>query len=101
MRWAWAAATLSTGELPPGLRPAARRRFGVGREVSKGKDTPSGHWEMAGVPVPFEWGYFPHTEPTFPADLIEKFIAEAKLPASWATSTPPAPPSSPSSARSR
>lgn len=76
-----AAAKLSTGELPPGLSDQPRGgRFGVGREVSKGKDTPSGHWEMAGVPVPFEWGYFPHTEPTFPADLIEKFIAEAKLP---------------------
>ena len=76
-----AAAKLSTGELPLGLSDQPRGgRFGVGREVSKGKDTPSGHWEMAGVPVPFEWGYFPHTEPTFPADLIEKFVAEAKLP---------------------
>ena len=28
-------------------------------EVSSGKDTPSGHWEIAAVPVPFEWGYFP------------------------------------------
>ena len=76
-----AAAKLSTGELPLGLSDQPRGgRFGVGREVSKGKDTPSGHWEMAGVPVPFEWGYFPHTEPTFPADLIDKFVAEAKLP---------------------
>ena len=76
-----AAAKLSTGELPLGLSDQPRGgRFGVGREVSKGKDTPSGHWEMAGVPVPFEWGYFPHTEPTFPPDLIEKFVAEAKLP---------------------
>lgn len=76
-----AAARLSTGELPPGLSDQPRGgRFGVGREVSKGKDTPSGHWEIAGVPVPFEWGYFPPTEPTFPAELIEKFVAEAKLP---------------------
>jgi len=76
-----AAAKLATGELPPGLSDQPRGgRFGVGREVSKGKDTPSGHWEMAGVPVPFEWGYFPQTVPTFPADLIEKFVAEAKLP---------------------
>jgi len=76
-----AAAELSTGTLPPGLSGTPKGgRFGVGREVSKGKDTPSGHWEMAGVPVPFEWGYFPHTEPTFPTDLIEKFVAEAKLP---------------------
>ncbi len=38
---------------------------GAAREVSNGKDTPSGHWEIAGVPVPFDWGYFPHTVPTF------------------------------------
>jgi phosphopentomutase len=28
-------------------------------ELSSGKDTPSGHWEIAGVPVLFDWGYFP------------------------------------------
>ena len=39
---------------------------GAAQEVSSGKDTPSGHWEIAGVPVPFDWGYFPHTVPTFP-----------------------------------
>lgn len=76
-----AAGKLSSGVLAPGLTEAPKGgRFGVGREVSKGKDTPSGHWEMAGVPVPFSWGYFPLTEPTFPPDLIEKFVAEAKLP---------------------
>jgi phosphopentomutase len=76
-----AAAKLSTGSVPPGLTDSPRGgRFGVGREVSKGKDTPSGHWEIAGVPVPFEWGYFPKTEPTFPSDLIEQFVTEAKLP---------------------
>jgi phosphopentomutase len=76
-----AAAQLSTGELPKGLtdKPKAGR-WGVGREVSKGKDTPSGHWEIAGVPVPFEWGYFPQTQPTFPPDLIAQFIEKAKLP---------------------
>jgi len=76
-----AAIALSTGTLPPTLSATAKGgRFGVGREVSKGKDTPSGHWEIAGVPVPFEWGYFPQTEPTFPPDLIEEFIKRAKLP---------------------
>ena len=76
-----AAVQLSTGTLPPNLSATPKGgRFGVGREVSKGKDTPSGHWEIAGVPVPFEWGYFPQTEPTFPPDLIAEFIARAKLP---------------------
>lgn len=76
-----AAIKLSTGILPPGLSDTPKGgRFGVGREVSKGKDTPSGHWEIAGVPVPFDWGYFPQTEPTFPPDLIEEFIRRANLP---------------------
>lgn len=76
-----AAIKLSTGALPPNLSATPKGgRFGVGREVSKGKDTPSGHWEIAGVPVPFEWGYFPQTEPTFPPALIEDFITRAKLP---------------------
>jgi phosphopentomutase len=37
--------------------------------VSRGKDTPSGHWELAGVPVPWDWTYFPKTQPAFDADL--------------------------------
>ena len=76
-----AAAKLSTGGLPPGLSDQPRGgRYGVGREVSKGKAPPSGHWELTGVPVPFEWGYFPLTVPTFPPDLIAQFVAEAELP---------------------
>ena len=37
--------------------------------MSRGKDTPSGHWEIAGVPVPWDWHYFPDTRPSFPPDL--------------------------------
>ena len=54
--------------------------FGAAEEVSNGKDTPSGHWEIAAVPVPFEWGYFPQTVPTFPPALTEAVIREAGLP---------------------
>ncbi|RYE08930.1 MAG: phosphopentomutase [Hyphomicrobiales bacterium] len=76
-----AAGKLSTGQLARGLTDTPRAgRWGVGREVSKGKDTPSGHWEIAGVPVPFAWGYFPQTIPTFPDDLIEALIVNAGLP---------------------
>ena len=32
------------------------------------------------MPVPFDWGYFPATEPTFPPELIEAFVREAGLP---------------------
>ncbi|MCV6546289.1 MAG: phosphopentomutase [Cohaesibacter sp.] len=49
-------------------------------EISKGKDTPSGHWEIAGVPVPFDWGYFPDTEPTFPEEMTQAFLKKTGLP---------------------
>ncbi|MBN9308736.1 phosphopentomutase [Devosia sp.] len=76
-----AAARLATGNVPRGLTDQPKGgRYGVGREVSKGKDTPSGHWEIAGVPVPFEWGYFPLTEPTFPPDLIAQLIERSGIP---------------------
>ncbi|MEO6394612.1 MAG: phosphopentomutase [Devosia sp.] len=76
-----AAGKLSAGTVPRGLSETPKGgRWGVGREISKGKDTPSGHWEIAGVPVPFAWGYFPQTEPTFPKALTEALIANAKLP---------------------
>jgi phosphopentomutase len=49
-------------------------------ETSRGKDTPSGHWELAGVPVRFDWGYFPRTEPCFPPALVAALCGEAGLP---------------------
>jgi len=55
-------------------------QWGCAEEVSHGKDTPSGHWEIAGVPVLFDWGYFPHTIPTFPRALTDQLIARCKLP---------------------
>ena len=46
--------------------------FGYAQEISTGKDTPSGHWEMAGVPVLFDWGYFTDKQNSFPMALIDK-----------------------------
>ena len=77
------AAEISAGKIPPGLdctESSIIASYGCAAEVSKGKDTPSGHWEMAGLPATFDWGYFPKTEPCFPDDLIKAFIKEAKLP---------------------
>lgn len=54
--------------------------YGCAQEISLGKDTPSGHWEIAGVPVLFEWGYFPPKYPSFPQELVDNFVKEAKLP---------------------
>lgn len=54
--------------------------YGYGIEKSKGKDTPSGHWEITGVPVMFDWGYFPKTVPCFPDRLINEFIKRTSVP---------------------
>ena len=43
--------------------------FGYMAELSTGKDTPSGHWEMAGVPVLFKWDYFSDKKSSFSAAL--------------------------------
>jgi len=48
----------------------AKGAFGYMAEISTGKDTPSGHWEMAGVPVLFDWGYFTNKTTAFSNDLI-------------------------------
>lgn len=75
------ACRLATDRLPPGLDGAVEySRYGCASELSKGKDTPSGHWEIAGVPVPFEWGYFPKTRPCFPRDLVTSLCQQAGLP---------------------
>ncbi|MGL4490592.1 MAG: phosphopentomutase [Rhizobiaceae bacterium] len=74
------AAHLACGAWPQGFsQGAAKGLWGAASEVSKGKDTPSGHWEIAGVPVTFDWGYFPNSIPTFPAELIAKISQEAGL----------------------
>jgi phosphopentomutase len=54
--------------------------YGFAAELSSGKDTPSGHWEIAGVPVLFEWGYFTRDSDTFPPELLRKIIEQGGLP---------------------
>ena len=71
----------STGALPLGLsRGPARGQWGFAIETSPGKDTPTGHWEIAGAPASFEWGYFPPATPAFPRDLVEAIVREGRLP---------------------
>jgi phosphopentomutase len=73
------AAEGSTGRNP---LPEAKivGRYGHAAEVSRGKDTITGHWEMAGVPLQFDWGYFPHKVPAFPQDFTDKLITQCLLP---------------------
>ncbi len=65
---------------PEVINGPAAGLYGAARELSKGKDTPSGHWEMMGLPVEEDWGYFPRTIPTFLAELTEAVIRAGKLP---------------------
>jgi phosphopentomutase len=65
-----AAVRLASGADMPGFGAVPCGLWGAATEQSRGKDTPSGHWELAGVPVPWDWTYFPDTRPAFPADLV-------------------------------
>ncbi|WP_136637219.1 phosphopentomutase [Pseudooceanicola onchidii] len=72
-----AAVRLASGIDAPGLDAIPTGTWGAATEVSPGKDTPSGHWELAGVPVPWDWTYFPDTTPAFPDDLVAKVCRAA------------------------
>lgn len=76
------AAEGSSGTFPIGLDEDAEiiAAYGYASELSSGKDTPSGHWEIAGVPVLFEWGYFAQEKNSFPQQLLDKLVEEANLP---------------------
>lgn len=72
----------AAGTEPQGLDAAAARTgaWGHAAETSRGKDTPSGHWELSGVPVQFDWTYYPETVPSFPAAFTEALIERCGLP---------------------
>ncbi|MDH3434776.1 MAG: phosphopentomutase, partial [Gammaproteobacteria bacterium] len=72
----------STGEFPAGAMPDVEIEgaYGFAEELSSGKDTPSGHWEIAGVPVLFDWGYFTDKTNTFPRELLDRLVERADLP---------------------
>jgi len=72
----------STGAFAPGYDPDIEviGAYGHAAELSSGKDTPSGHWEIAGVPVLFEWGYFTDQDETFPEELLKELAERGNLP---------------------
>ena len=72
----------STGAYPEGIDNAAELlgASSFAEDMSSGKDTPSGHWEIAGVPVLFDWGYFTGKVDTFPSSLLNELIKRADLP---------------------
>ena len=76
------AAKLASGRFPPGMaRPEKLYGvYGAANEVSNGKDTPSGHWEIAGMPVSFDWGYFPAEGDAFSPELVSRMVVEGGVP---------------------
>ena len=72
-----AAVRLASGAAMPGLTAVPQGLWGAAEEISRGKDTPSGHWELAGVPVPWDWHYFPDTVPAFPPELVAEVCRRA------------------------
>ena len=76
------AAEISTGRLPLALTRNVQSDaiYGCAIETTAGKDTPSGHWEMAGAPIAGRLGHFPAREPCFPPELVSELVARARLP---------------------
>jgi len=72
----------ATGRYAPGLETVQPiiGAHGFCEQQSRGKDTPSGHWEAMGAPVLFEWGYFSDKNNSFPNELLEKLKAISCVP---------------------
>jgi phosphopentomutase len=72
----------ATGAVPAGVHHDQwiAGLAGCAAEVSAGKDSQTGHWEIAGIETERDWGYFPDTVPCFPPDLIAEFCRRAQLP---------------------
>jgi phosphopentomutase len=57
--------------IPPATNPLAL--FGALQEVSQGKDTTTGHWELAGLELKHGFTLFPSGPPSFPPELLRAF----------------------------
>jgi phosphopentomutase len=81
LRWGLGAAAVGSrkSSLPLETHVNVQGAYGHAVEVSSGKDTPSGHWEICGLPVPFEWGTFPEQENCFPAQLMQDLLAQGNI----------------------
>lgn len=68
-------AGLLLGFTLPGCEPveAPLASWGVMRERSPGKDTTTGHWEIAGIVLDRPFHTFPAEYPSFPPELVSEF----------------------------
>ncbi len=54
-------------------QPCPSASFGAMQELSRGKDTTTGHWEIAGLHLTEGFALFPAGPPAFPSALTEAF----------------------------
>lgn len=75
------AAQQSCGKLPKLFQnqPHLIGGYAFAKEISSGKDTTSGHWEIAGVPVLFDWGLFSEKQNSFPEALLARIIEKSGI----------------------
>jgi len=72
---------LIPGGLPvPGLAPALKpiASYGAMQEVSEGKDTVTGHWEIAGLEIKPGFHLFPPGPPSFPPEMLQEFARRTR-----------------------
>lgn len=72
----------ATGRQAAGFEtvPAPDALWGFAVERACGKDTPSGHWESAGVVLDRPFGLFTDRTDSFPASLLSALVERAGLP---------------------
>lgn len=75
------AARLIAGQLPAGCDavPCSSAAWPAAREFSFGKDTTTGHRELAGQPTTTPWGSFGRGESRVPVDLLDALKQECEL----------------------
>ncbi len=70
---------LGLGNIGPilGVSPVPKPEgcFGKMQEASRGKDSTTGHWEIAGIVITKDFPYYPKG---FPGEVIEKFISATR-----------------------
>jgi len=69
----------SAGIIHPDLPIEPDANWAVGQESSRGKDTPSGHWEIAGLPVTWDWHYFKDKTNSFPTEIVNLICQIAQV----------------------
>ena len=77
-----AAHALAGGQMAAGFAaaPAPMALWGCMAEQACGKDTPSGHWESAGVVLDHPFGVFDAAQDSFPPALLAALVRAAQLP---------------------